>query len=167
MLSRTGVLPAGGGWSYEVKWDGFRALVSTEDGLRVRSRRGRAMTGMLPELGDLAPGLVLDGELVAFNSEGEPHFPLLSQRVLHGDRRIAVHLMIFDVLQIDGTSLLSLTYSDRRARLESLGLEGAAWSTPDTFGDGVALYEAVCERGLEASWRSRTVLSTGLANAGW
>ena len=63
------------------------------------------MTGMLPELGDLPPGLVLNGELVAFNSEGDPHFPLLSRRVLHGDRKIAVHLMIFDVLQADGTSL--------------------------------------------------------------
>lgn len=36
MLSRTGELPTGNGWSFEVKWDGFRALVSTEDGLQVR-----------------------------------------------------------------------------------------------------------------------------------
>jgi|SRR3954447_8775176 bifunctional non-homologous end joining protein LigD len=86
---------------------------------------------------------------LAFNSAGDPHFPLLSQRVLHGDRRIAVHLMIFDLLHVDGTSLLNLTHADRRARLESLGLEGAAWSTPGTFDDGAALYEAVCERGLE------------------
>jgi bifunctional non-homologous end joining protein LigD len=34
MLSRPGPLPSGSGWSYEVKWDGFRAIVSTEDGLR-------------------------------------------------------------------------------------------------------------------------------------
>jgi hypothetical protein len=40
MLSRPGPLPSGSGWSYEVKWDGFRAIVSTEDGFRVRSRRG-------------------------------------------------------------------------------------------------------------------------------
>ena len=40
MLSRTGAMPTGGDWSFEVKWDGFRALVSTDDRLRVRSRRG-------------------------------------------------------------------------------------------------------------------------------
>jgi ATP-dependent DNA ligase len=65
MLSRTAPLPLGSGWSYELKWDGFRAIVSTEDGLRVRSRRGWNMTEMLPELADLPAGVVLDGELVA------------------------------------------------------------------------------------------------------
>ena len=38
MLARPGELPTGNGWAYEVKWDGFRAIVSTEDGLRVHSR---------------------------------------------------------------------------------------------------------------------------------
>ena len=65
MLSSPGRLPVDSGWSYEVKWDGFRAVVSTEDGLRVRSRRGWRMTSRLPELEGLPKGLVLDGELVA------------------------------------------------------------------------------------------------------
>jgi ATP-dependent DNA ligase len=39
--------PVGGGWSFELKWDGFRAVVSTEEGLRVRSRRGWNMTPVL------------------------------------------------------------------------------------------------------------------------
>ena len=34
MLARSGALPTTSGWSFELKWDGFRALVSTEDGLR-------------------------------------------------------------------------------------------------------------------------------------
>lgn len=76
MLLRTGPLPVGPGWLYEVKWDGFRALVSTAGGaLRVRSRRGWNMTAPVPELGGLPKCLVLDGELVAFNDEGDPHFP--------------------------------------------------------------------------------------------
>lgn len=44
MLARSGPLPTLGDWSYEVKWDGFRAIVSTEGPLRVRSRRGWNMT---------------------------------------------------------------------------------------------------------------------------
>ena len=102
MLSRPGPLPHGRGWSFEVKWDGFRALVSTEDGLRVRSRRGWNMTLALPELARLPAGLVLDGELVAFNGQGDPHFPLLCRRVLNYDRSVPVRLMIFDVLRAEG-----------------------------------------------------------------
>ena len=149
MLSRPGYLPIGAGLSYEVKWDGFRALVSTENRLRVRCRRGWNMTALPPELDELPARLVLDGELVAFNDEGDPHFPLLSRRILHGDRGIPVRLMVFDMLAIDGEALVHQPLGSRRERLEALKLEGSAWSTPDTFDDGQALYAAVCERGLE------------------
>jgi hypothetical protein len=53
MLAKSGKLPARGHWSYEVKWDGFCAIVSTEGPLRVRSRRGWNMTphvGFLEQL---------------------------------------------------------------------------------------------------------------------
>ena len=60
------------------------------------------MTELLPELEALPKGLVLDGELVAFNDDGDPHFPLLCRRMLHGDRSVPVRLMIFDVLAIEG-----------------------------------------------------------------
>lgn len=63
MLSRSGPLPSGSAWSFELKWDGFRAIVSTEDGLRVRNRRGWNMTLVLPELPKLPANPVLDGEL--------------------------------------------------------------------------------------------------------
>jgi bifunctional non-homologous end joining protein LigD len=74
MLSSPGRLPIGSGWAYEVKWDGFRAVVSTDDGLRVRSRPGWTMTTRLPELESLPSGLVLDGELVAWK-DGFPSSP--------------------------------------------------------------------------------------------
>ena len=88
MLSRPGPLPTFGNWSFEVKWDGVRAMVSTVDGMRVRSRRGWNMTSRVPELEDLPPGLVLDGELVSFNDDGLPWFPSVCDRVLHGDSSI-------------------------------------------------------------------------------
>jgi bifunctional non-homologous end joining protein LigD len=64
MLSKPGPLPSGRDWSFEMKWDGFRAIVSTANGFDVRSRRGWNMTEVLPELRKLPSGLVLDGELV-------------------------------------------------------------------------------------------------------
>jgi ATP dependent DNA ligase domain len=70
MLARPGPLPSGSCWSFELKWDGFRAIVSTEDGLRVRSRRWWNMTPVLPELRKLPTALLLDGELVAERDSG-------------------------------------------------------------------------------------------------
>lgn len=66
MLSRPGREVPSAGYAYEVKWDGFRAIVSTSGGLRVRGRKGWNMTALVRELADLSPGLVLDGELVAW-----------------------------------------------------------------------------------------------------
>ena len=99
MLSHPAPLPFGSGWSFELKWDGFRAIVSTEDGLEVRSRRGWNMTPVLPELRALPAGLVLDGELVAWK-ESELYFPLVCRRVLN--RHMSVPLTF---VRADGKGL--------------------------------------------------------------
>lgn len=65
MLARSGCLPASGAYAYEMKWDGFRAIVSTEGELRVRSRRGWDMAPYVSFLSALTVRAVLDGELVA------------------------------------------------------------------------------------------------------
>jgi bifunctional non-homologous end joining protein LigD len=70
MLARSGLLPSGD-YAFELKWDGFRAIVGRNGGFRVRSRRGWDMTGLVPELGDLPAQGVFDGELVAF-ADGRP-----------------------------------------------------------------------------------------------
>jgi bifunctional non-homologous end joining protein LigD len=156
MLSRQGDLPQGSRWAFEVKWDGFRAIVSTEDGLRVRSRRGWNMTDALPELRALPSGLVLDGEVVAFNEKGDPHFPLLARRVLNYDRSIRAHLMVFDLLRVDGEDMTVRRYRERRGILETLDINSSYWTTPCAFDDGEALVTAVCERGLEGVVAKRT-----------
>jgi ATP-dependent DNA ligase len=68
MLARSGRLPASGDYAYEVKWDGFRAIVATDRGLRVLSRRGWDMTDLVADLEGL-PGGVFDGELVCFEDD--------------------------------------------------------------------------------------------------
>src|SRR3954468_23256383 len=98
MLARSGRLPARGDYAYEVKWDGFRALVSTEGRLRVRSRRGWDMAEHVQFLAHLPVRAVLDGELVAF-VDGRPDFPTLCECILH--RRAtsaALAFVAFDVL---------------------------------------------------------------------
>jgi bifunctional non-homologous end joining protein LigD len=149
MLARPATLPLGSGFAYELKFDGFRAIVSTARGLEVRSRRGWSMTELVPELDELPPGLVLDGELVALGDDERPSFPRLSRRLLHGREGIPVTYVVFDVLAQNGVRVMHLPYERRRRILEELELQGPAWCTPDRFDDGEALFRAVEAQGLE------------------
>jgi len=98
-------------YAFEVKWDGFRAIVSTKNGFRARSRRGWDMTPLIPELARDDVHGVFDSELVAFD-DGVPHFPLVGARMLHGKRHVPVAFAAFDVLALDGSSTTNLPYRE-------------------------------------------------------
>jgi bifunctional non-homologous end joining protein LigD len=97
------------------------------------------MTKLLPELGDLFAGCVFDGEIVAFD-EGRPYFPLVCDRLLHGDTGIPLTYVIFDVLAVDGETTIARPYQERRALLERLNLDRGPWFLVETFDDGEALF---------------------------
>ena len=149
MLARAARLPTSGDFAYEVKWDGFRAVVSTEGTLRVRSRRGWDMTERVQFLAELPTRGIFDGELVAFDDTGKPDFPQLCECVLMGRASTPLTFIIFDVLSVEGRSVMDVPYARRRGILEQLGLNGRHWRTPEAFDDGHALWEAVCEHELE------------------
>jgi bifunctional non-homologous end joining protein LigD len=165
MLAKTGPLPRDDHrWAYEIKWDGVRAIGYVDGGrLRLASRNGRDITPRYPELRELGRALagheaVLDGEVVAFDADGRPSFQRLQGRMHltsdHVVRRLAqsepVAYVLFDLLWLDGHSLLGLPYSDRRERLLALDLSGPTWQTPASHvGDGAAMLEASRARGLE------------------
>jgi bifunctional non-homologous end joining protein LigD len=149
MLARSGRLPTSGDYAYEVKWDGFRAIVSTAGPLRVRSRRRWDMTEHVGFLAELPVRAVLDGELVALDEEGKPDFPQLCECVLLKQRSTPLTFMAFDVLSVEGEPVVSQSYSERRRILEDLGLDGPQWRTPEAFNDGEALWAAVVEHELE------------------
>jgi bifunctional non-homologous end joining protein LigD len=151
-------------WAQEIKWDGVRAIAYCEGGhLRLESRTLREITSHYPELRALGPELgstdaVLDGEVVAFDDHGKPSFERLQSRMnLSSDgairRRMAdcpVTYLIFDLLYLDGRSLVDLPYAERRERLDALGLDGPSWQTPRSHrGEGEALLRLTEERGLE------------------
>jgi bifunctional non-homologous end joining protein LigD len=148
MLLRPDGIPSGDGWAFEVKYDGFRAIVSTEDGLRVRSRRGWNMSERVPELSALPPGLMLDGELAAFNEQGAPHWPLLCERVLHGNRSIPLTFVAFDLLAVDGHNVIVNPWEQRRA-LEGVWVDCPVARLADVFDDGQVLFEAVVAHDVE------------------
>ena len=147
MLATAGALPADdAGWGYEMKWDGLRAICDvTDDAVVLRSRSGRDITSGYPELQGLAtavprPGVVLDGEIVAFGDSGWPSFEVLQQRMnAPADQvrlvaaGISVSYLAFDLLVLDGRHLLDRPYQQRRERLEQLGFDGRYWQTPPAF----------------------------------
>jgi bifunctional non-homologous end joining protein LigD len=151
-------------WSFEVKWDGIRAIAYAQPGrLRLESRNLRDISSGYPELRGLIGELgmreaVLDGEIVAFDDTGRPSFERLQSRMNVSSpsavRRLAattpVLYAIFDLLYLEGRSLMALPYERRRETLESLGLGGPAWRVPAVhLGAGAQLLEATRAQGLE------------------
>jgi len=124
------------------------------------------MTHAVLELEALPPGLVLDGELVAW-ADGQPYFPDVCHRILNRDVSIQLTFVAFDVLQIGGDDLISAPYSERREALDGLDLNGASWTTSETFEDGDALFRAVCEHGLEGVVAKRLTSRYGPNRRGW
>ena len=165
MMARTGPLPSDSErWSFEVKWDGVRAIAYVQPGrLRLESRNLNEITDAYPEVRGLLDDTgmheaILDGEIVAFDEHGKPSFERLQRRmhvtspssVKRLIRSVPVVYAIFDLLYLDGHSLMELPYSERRARLEELGLGGSAWRVPAAHrGGGSRLLEATREQGLE------------------
>ena len=152
------------GWAYEIKWDGVRAIAYSEPGgWRLESRSLREITAQYPELRALNDALgshrvVLDGEIVAFGEDGRPSFERLQPRMhltaaAAVRRRAAespVSYVIFDLLHLDGRTLMREPYTRRRELLEELGLNGPSWQTPAFHtGDGAALLAATREQRLE------------------
>ena len=136
------------GWAFEVKWDGVRAIASW-DGTRldVRSRTGRPISPEYPELNQLA-GLepcVLDGEIVAFDSEGRPSFGRLQQRKTV---ETPISFMAFDLLFL-GAPLLDEPWTARRDRLTGLELPPPFVIPDPVVGEGEALWAGIAEQGLE------------------
>jgi bifunctional non-homologous end joining protein LigD len=109
-------------WAFEGKWDGYRLLVDANHGdMKLITRSGRDVTGEYPGLRSLADALddhhvVLDGEVVALDASGVPSFSEMQNRA----RATRIEFWAFDVLQLDGRSLLRAKYRDRRRVLETL-----------------------------------------------
>ena len=125
-------------WAFEGKFDGYRMLVEANHGtLRLQTRNGRDVTKEYPQLQSLAETLadhdvILDGEVVALDSHGVPNFSEMQNRA----RASRIEFWAFDILSLDGRSLLRVKYRDRRRLLETFAA-GTALIVPSLLdGDG-------------------------------
>jgi bifunctional non-homologous end joining protein LigD len=125
-------------WCSEVKFDGWRALVYIEPGLKVRTPSGRQVSDSLPELAGLVDALggrpaILDGELIA-RVDGAVDFYQLAPRMMHtgriakwAARELPVTFVAFDLLHLDGEDLCPCPLLEQKQALDDLHLVGPAW----------------------------------------
>jgi ATP-dependent DNA ligase len=124
-------LPVGDGWSYEPKWDGFRALAFVDaSDCYLQSRNGKPLGRYFPELEFPDGRYILDGELVILDAAGKQEFDALQQRIHPAVSRIErlakempARFVAFDLLSRDDRLLLDEPFEQRRADLEDLVAE--------------------------------------------
>ncbi|QDW27220.1 DNA ligase D [Pedobacter sp. KBS0701] len=110
------------GWIYEIKWDGYRAISYLEKGgTTIYSRNNlefTQFTSISESLDNLNLNAILDGEIVALKEDGSADFGALQN--WKNNQRAKLHYYLFDILWLQGYSLLSLTLSQRRQVLEAI-----------------------------------------------
>ncbi|MGI8794070.1 MAG: non-homologous end-joining DNA ligase [Acidimicrobiales bacterium] len=157
LATASGSLPVGDEWVFELKWDGIRTLAFVRDGAaRFVSRNGNDLTPRWPTLQDLPDTMsdrtaVLDGEVVAFDHDGQPSFSALQ----HGERASAIAYLVFDLLHLDGQSTRAMPWHERRQVLDELAPAGGSWQLPTTWTDGPALQQASIDGELEGVMAKR------------
>jgi ATP-dependent DNA ligase len=137
LAKRVGELPAGEGWIFEPKWDGFRALVFRDgDEILIQSRDEKPLNRYFPELvGPLKKSLpqraVLDGEIV-IAKDGGLDFEALQLRIHPAASRVEMlskeipaSIVFFDLLSEGDRDLRSKPFRERRAELEALLADAA------------------------------------------
>src|SRR5919204_3748727 len=164
MLARSGQLPTRGGWAFEPKWDGFRALVRSGDDYEVRSRRGWRMGDLLPEFATLPVTGVFDGELGRLRPRRPP---LLRAPVSAGAPARHRRLRNVDRLRrartrrrADASAAVRRTQGDSRVA----GVRARLPRMPALRRRPGALGVLFASTGLRASWRSDSTSRTGRAS---
>ncbi|MGB8021625.1 MAG: non-homologous end-joining DNA ligase [Candidatus Nanopelagicales bacterium] len=145
-------------WLFEVKWDGYRVEAVVRDGqVRLFTRNGNDAQAYFPQL--LSPpswidarAAIVDGEVVALDARGRPDFGLLQERITEyrAGRPVGLVFQAFDLLHLDGRSLLAVPLEDRKRLLRLVLREGPRVRyAGHVTADGLAFLDAAERQGLE------------------
>ncbi|OUM89677.1 MAG: hypothetical protein BAA01_02630 [Bacillus thermozeamaize] len=147
---------------YQVKWDGIRAIVIRDNHiLRVFLRKGGEITSHFPELQGLrlkqAGDFILDGELIVPDEDNRPSFSRVVRRIrIRKPDRIEkaqktdpAVLMAFDLMKLGERDVCHLPWSRRQELLEQALLPSEHVQIVESFADGLGLYQATKQWGLE------------------
>jgi bifunctional non-homologous end joining protein LigD len=176
MMAKLAAHPPKGHWLYEIKFDGYRALaLKGGSQARLLSRNEKDFGGKFPELMTAILSLpgqeaIIDGEIVALDEKGRSSFQLLQAREL-GEERPPLFFYAFDLLRLDGESLIKRPFVERRQKLAHLLKEA-----PDlirfsgSLGDNApALLKQATKLGLEGLIGKRTdsLYESGKRSGAW
>jgi DNA ligase D-like protein (predicted ligase) len=164
-------LPVGPQWSYEVKWDGYRALL-LKDGSRTKliSRNLKDLTADYPHIAAAAKSLpdsvLLDGEIVALDEHGRPTFQALQHRSV---KRTAVVFYAFDLLHLGSTRYLRRPLRDRRAALTDLTFASPLLLSTPLPGTPDQIEKVIRDAGLEGVVAKRldSIYEPGRRSPAW
>ncbi len=152
-------VPRGAGWTFEVKWDGYRAIATVAGSdVTLTSRNGNDLTARFQNVAKettkavKTPDCVLDGEVCALDESGRSSFSAMQQ----GKAGTPIVYYVFDVLEIEGESVVDLPLVERRKLLEGLlDRRNKTVRLSETFDDGQALFEAAKQQRLEGIMAKR------------
>ena len=164
-------VPAGEEWLHEVKWDGYRAIVTIAGGeAQLTSRNGNSLTARFESVARAVvqavktTDCVLDGEVCALDDQGRASFSAMQQ----GSGPLVLYL--FDVLEVEGEPVVDLPLTERHKRLEALlDKRNRTVRLSETFDDGHALFEAATAQRLEGvvSKRADSRYEPGRRSRNW
>lgn len=164
-------VPAGGGWLYEIKWDGVRAMAHIENGrMRLTGRKGNDISTQYPELASIpetvhARSAILDGEIAVLDAAGRPSFERIQPRIMASGGSAIANLarsrpavfFAFDLLYLDGRDLRGMKLEDRKKRLVSVVQPSPLLRLSEHFDShGAELLELARKQGLEGIVAKRT-----------
>jgi len=164
-------LPEGGDWSYELKLDGYRAvLIKNGDRIQILSRSATDLTRDYPSIVSagkklVAERVVLDGEIVALGANGRPSFQTLQNR----SQRPRIEFYAFDALHLQGHDLINQILERRRAILPEIVSDSGLLISDDLPGSAVEVVAAVRELGLEGivAKRRDSLYEPGKRSGAW
>src|SRR6266536_1765855 len=168
--------PATGDWIYELKFDGIRLIaVKRDEKVSLLSRNQNDLSGRFPEIVEAIENLsprecVIDGEGVAVDDKGRSSFQLLQAHEMEG-RKSPIYFYAFDLLQLDGKSLIGVPLEERKNVLEKLCAEaGDPIRYSGAIGsDAKRLLEEVQRLGLEGliGKQRHSVYEPGRRSGAW
>ena len=165
-------LPTGPEWSYEVKWDGYRAqAVKDGSSVMLASRNLKNITRQYPAVAQAAAGVhaksaLMDGEIVVLDAEGRPSFQALHHSTFDG---LSVVFYAFDLLHLDGRDLTRTPLDERRAALARVIKKTDVLLSDPLPGTADQIAGAVRELGLEGvvAKRRRSTYIAGRRSDSW
>ncbi len=167
-------------WSYEIKWDGYRAITEvtqnikdkTQNSVRIYSRNDKDFNERFPEIAKSFAGYdkdaVFDGEIVAVDEKGRSDFGLLQMYQTTGQGRLVYY--VFDLLYYDGADLTGLPLTKRREILKQALPKAANIQFSDDIPEkGIEFFEAAKKQGLEGimAKRANSLYQTGKRSHDW